>query len=44
VRYIQTGFYGPAPGAHHEAPLQMVVDRIEGLLAEPGPVDAVSVQ
>jgi len=44
VRYIQTGFYGPAPDAHHEAPMQMVINRIEGLLAEPGPVDAVSVQ
>lgn len=42
VRYIHTGFYGPGTGSHHEALKQTFTDRIEGLLAEPAPEDAVA--
>jgi hypothetical protein len=42
VRYVHTGFYGPGTGSHHEALKQTFIDRIEGLLAEPVPDEAVA--
>jgi len=42
VRYIHTGFYGPGTGSHHEALKQTFIDRIEGLLAESAPEDAMA--